>query len=845
MTLILQHLRQDLRYALRQLGRNPGFASIAVLTLALGIGANTAIFSLLDQALLRSLPIEHPEQLVVLEGTGDAWEGNTSTHGGDTEAYFSYPMYKDLRDHNSGNGAFQGLIGIGSVNVGISRNGAAQTGRAEMVSGNYFRVLGVGPAIGRVLSESDDAAPGASPIAVLSYDFWKDNFGADPSVVGQTVSLDGHPFQIVGVASSRYRSAVWGESPSLFVPMSMLPQVMPARPERLTQHTSRWMNILGRLKPGESRAQAETALAPLWHALRAEELKTLGIHSPRFIAGFLTNSRLLVLPGSNGFSYQRDDYRKPLLAIMGMALLVLLIASVNVASLLLVRSASRVREFALRYALGAGGGRILGQLLLEGLLIGFGGGVAGMLLAPFALRALVKQLADSEGNGAFTSSIDARLLAFNFAVAVAVSVVFSLAPALQLRRPDLTVTLGQKSSTGSGAMSNVRRLIVVLQIGLSVLLLAAAGLFVRTMQNLRHVDVGFNPTHLTTFGINPKLAGYAETAVPALHQRVLETLAALPGVQSVAATTDAELAGDDSGGNVTVGGYVPPPDDDFDVENPFVNPTYFAAMQIPLLAGRAFTEADTAATPKVAIVNESFARHFCGNPLACLGRMMASGGGNSVKLDTEIVGIARDAKHAGVREGVKPTWYRPNKQDPEAAGLYLYLRTAGDPVQELATVRRAMQQLDPSLALVALRTMDDQIDENLANDRLTELLAISFGALATLLAGIGLYGVLAYVTAQRTREIGVRIALGSSRIAISRIVLMDVLKLAGIGVVFAIPCSIGLARLLKSQLFGVSSADPVTFLAVILLVGLVAVVAALVPAHRAATVDPIEALRND
>jgi len=837
----MQAIVQDLRFALRQLRRSPGFAVTAVLTLALGIGANTAIFSLLDQALLRSLPVRDPQQLVILEGTGKAWEGHTSNFGAGEETSFSYPMYKDLRDHNQ---AFQGLIATSPASISFVHAGSSQLTDAELVSGNYFTMLGVEPALGRLFTQSEDLQKDANPVAVLSFDFWKDHLGSDPAVVGANVTINGHPFQIVGVATPHFRSAVWGNTPGVFVPMSMLGQVIPGKDKRLTDHTDRWMNILGRLKPGESRVQAEAAIAPLWHALRAEELKAIGRKSKRFTDEFLTNSRLLTQPGARGLSYSRDGYEKPLLAVMAMAILVLLIASVNVASLLLVRSASRVREFSLRYALGAGGPRIVQQLLLEGLLIGIGGGIAGMLLAPVAIRALVHRLTSDDGSVAFSSSIDARILFFNFAVALAVSMLFSLAPTLQLRRPDLTSAMRQQSATGTGAMLSFRRAVVCLQIGLSVLLLVGAGLFVRTMQKLRSADLGFTAAHLITFGLNPKLAGYVPATIPALHQRVIDTLSALPGVQSVAATDDVELAGNLQGGNITVAGYTAPPDDSYDIERPYVNPAYFSAMQVPLLAGRLFTEGDTTDHPHVAIVNETFAKHFCGTAKDCIGRSAGSGGGN-VKLDTEIVGVVRDAKHSGIRDEVVPTFFRPLKQATDPGRLYFYIRTFSDPAQTLSTVRRTIQQLDPTLAVDSLRTMDAQVENSLSNERMVTLLAISFGVLATFLAGIGLYGVLAYSTAQRTREIGIRIALGSTRVAVARVVLVDVLRLAGIGIAASLPVAFGLSRLLRSQLFGVSPADPITLIGVVLLVAMVALVAALIPARRAASVNPTQALRTE
>ncbi len=833
----------DLRYAIRQLRRSPGFAAAAVLTLALGIGANTAVFSLLDQALLRSLPVRNPASLVILEGTGKAWEGSFSSNGGDHEAYFSVPMYRNLRDENR---AFSGLIASAPADIGVAHAGHSEAARAELVSGNYFSVLGVQPALGRVFTEADDTAPGANSVAVLSFDFWRDHLGADSTLIGSTLSVNGQPFQIVGVAAPQFRSAIWGESPSLFVPMSMSGEIVPGAGKRLKDHTDRWINILGRLKPGVSRAQAQAATQPLWHALRADELKALGHPTQHFTDEFLTNSRLLVKPGARGFSYQRGRFETPLLAIMAMAILVLLIASVNVASLLLVRSAGRVREFSLRFALGAAVPRIVRQLLVEGILIGAVGGLAGIALAPLAIRLLLRQLNADQTDAWFSSALDFRLLAFTFVVALAVSVFFSLAPAIELRRPDLTRALRESTGTPTGGTFSLRRVVVSLQIGLSVLLLVGAGLFVRTMQKLRAVDVGFNTTHLVTFGIDPKLSGYATAAISPLEQRIIERLATLPGVESVGASTLAQLAGDDGGGNVTVAGYTPPPDDDSVVEKEAVNSAYFRTLQMPLVIGRAFTDADNATGQKVAIVNQAFVKHFCGGSVpSCLGRQMKNGGGKHINLDTEIVGIVRDARHTGVRDQASPTEFQPLDQVDRPAQLFLYLRSVGPPDQLVLTVRRTMQQLDPSLPLLSLRTMDAQIEDSLSNERLISILAVCFGVLATLLAGVGLYGVLAFTTTQRTREIGIRIALGSPRAAVARLVLTDVLRLTALGIAVALPVAFALARLLRSELFGVSPADPFALAAAIVIIAVTALLAALIPARRAVNIDPMQALRTE
>ena len=835
------NLVQDLHFALRQMRRSPGFVVTAVLTLALGVGANTAVYSLLDQALLRSLPVSKPEQLVVLSVPGKAWSGHSSDHGAGEEKSFSYPMYRDLRDQAK---VFDGLIATAPAPVGIAHDRTSEVVDAEIVSGNYFSVLGVGPARGRLLSQTDDGAPGANPVAVLSHHYWMTHLGGDPNVVGKTIALNGHSFEVIGVAPENFQSAVWGQTPDLIVSMSMLDTVIPGKGKRLTDHTDRWMNVLGRLREGETTAQAEARVAPLWHALRAEELKALGHKPPPFVDEFLTHSKLVIEPGARGLSYTRADMETPLVAVMAMASLVLLLAAVNVASLLLVRSAARVQEFAVRYAMGAHSARILQQLLIEGALIGVLGGAAGMLLAPAAMRLLVRRITAVDETSAFHATLDARLFFFGLAVALGVSLLFSLAPAIQLLRPDLVTALKQKASTATGGVLGLRRVVVSVQIGLSVLLLIGAGLFVRTIENLRHVNAGFNTTHLVTFNISPVLAGYQQAQIAALEVRVIDAMRNLPGVQAVAASDDSELTGNSHNGNVTVAGYTPPANEDFDVEKNIVNFDYFHAMQVPLVVGRAFNQADDATGQPVAIVNETFVRHYFKSPAAAIGGRVANGGGNDLHYMT-IVGVARDTRHTNLRDPSVPTLFTPLGQGDAPGRLYFYMRTAMPPEQMFATVRTAMRSVDAALTVADLRTMDEQVERSIANERMIEVLALAFGMLATLLAGVGMYGVLSYSTLQRTREIGIRMALGSSRLSITALVVKEMVRLGVIGVVVAVPCAILLARGLRSQLFGVSAADPLTLAAVVLLMGVVGLAAALLPARRAANVEPMEALRGE
>jgi putative ABC transport system permease protein len=832
----------DLRYALRQLRKSPAFMLTAILTLALGIGANSAIFSLLNQALLRSLPVRDPKQLVLLEATPyEAWNGSTTTSGGDNTAYFSYPMYKDLRDRNQ---AFDGLIGMFQTQVGVEWREHSALNNAELVSGNYFDVLGVRPAVGRLLVQADDTVKNGSPVVVLGFDYWKNHMGADPHVVGQTLDINGHPFQIVGVSAPGFASAIWGSPADLFVPMTMKPIVTPTWDD-LDLHNSRWMNILGRLKPGESRAQAQASLAPLWHALRAAEIPAMGNTSPRFFDRFVTHSRLEVLDGAKGFSYSRDNLRTPLLVMMGMVVLVILMASVNVASLVLVRAAGRTREFSMRYALGANRAQIVRQLIIEGLLLGIGGGVAGFALAPAVVRMLVSRITNGNGQPPFSTGIDFEVLAFNFAVAVCVSLLFALAPAVQLWKPDLVSQMKQQGAGSVGGHLGFRRLTVGLQIGLSLLLLVASGLFVRTLQNLRNVNVGFATDHLITFGLEPNLAGYSETSVEPLHRRILQTLAALPGVVSVGATNDPELADDGNSGNISILGYEHHDNDSMNAEQPTVTAQYFSTLKVPLLAGRYFTETDDTAHPAVAIVNEMLAKRFFGTPEKAIGHMVAEGSGNKLKYDMQIVGVVRDYLHRNMRGTVKMTLYHSALQDKNPGGMNYYVRTWGAPQAAMGAIRQAISGIDSKLVIDSLITMDGQINQDLNDERMIAMLAVSFGVLATLLAAIGLYGVLAYATAQRTREIGVRMALGADRGGVVVLVLRDVLTLAGISLIVAVPVALLVTRALKSQLFGVSTADPAIYVSGALLVSIVAVLSAALPARRAASVEPSVALRNE
>ncbi len=646
----MNSLYQDIRYALRQLRQSPGFTVTVVLTLALGIGANAAIFTLFDQVLLRMLPVEKPKELVRFEWNG-AFSGSMSSFGGNSEGhenYFSYPMYKDLRDQNQ---VFEGILAADKTDAGVSWRNQAERKDTEVVTGNYFQLLGLRPAAGRLFTQQDDTVKNSNPVVVLSYGYWKSRFGASRDVVGQTVLINGHTFTILGVAPENFDSAIGGYKPGVFVPMSMVEVAMPwmAPRDDLNNHQSVFLTLVARLKPGVSRAQAEASLGPLWHSLRAYELSLYKSKSERFKKNFLDNSHLKVLDDSKGFSPGRIDLEKPLVILMSMAGLLVAMCAINVATLLLLRASARAREMSMRYALGAKRSRIVSQLLVEGGLLGFAGAVAGLGLAPVVARILVRLMTSSDpGSEPYATSIDARVLFFTLGVSVIASLLFSIAPVLHFLRPDLADTLRQNAGTASRGSQRFRKIAVGAQIALSVMLLGGAGLFVRTFDNLRQQQVGFEVSHLLTFTLDPTSSGYGEDRTPQIITSAIETLDRIPGITSVAGTTDPELGGDNNRSTFSVQGYKPSEEENMHFEEPRITPAYFATLHQPILAGREFTAADTKGQPEVAVVNMSIAKRFYGTPQNALGRQIAEGGGED-KFPITIVGVVGDIKHSDLR----------------------------------------------------------------------------------------------------------------------------------------------------------------------------------------------------
>jgi putative ABC transport system permease protein len=837
----LESLGRDLRFGLRGLWRNPGFTAMAVITLGLAIGANATIFSLFDQALMQALPVRSPSELVVLNFNGSR-HGHLHSEGGDTPGHiheFSYPMYKDLRDRNT---ALSGLIAESQETLGVTWNNHAESVQAELVSGNYFETLGVPPAVGRVFGSGDETSPGANPVAVLSFDYWKSHLAEAP-VAGKTLLVNGTPFTITGVAAPGFHSMVWGHTPALYVPISM-EQVLTPEWLYFADHKSYWIDIAGRLKPGVTREQAEASLNPLFLALRAEEFKDLSDQSAKSRQDFVASAYLHLEAGAKGFSPMRGDVQTPLTIILAMVLLVIGMAVVNVASLLLVRAAARAQEISVRYALGATSRQVLRQLLAEGMILGLAGAALGLAIAPEALRLLINRLSvNTRESLPFAAVINWHVLGWSLVVTMLASLLFSLAPALQFRNPRLSEVMQQRTGTSASGSLKFRRSCVALQIGFSLLLIVAAGMFVRTIGNLRHVEPGFATDHLLAFNLNPTLAGYPGNQVAPVEQRALDAIAALPGVRNAGATNDEDLTGEDIQGDMVPVGYATKPDDEFDVELPWVSNGYLQTLGVPLLMGRYFNESDTATSQRVAVVNESFAKHYFGGAQQALGRSVARP--NKTGTDASIVGVVRDVKHASVRDPAIATCYTLFSQATRQTGLTFYVRTWQSPDAATTSVRAAIADIDSKLIVGNLKTMKDSIDANLVSERAIAMLATAFGILATLLAGIGLYGILAFSTAQRTREIGIRMALGARRGTVVRLILREVLVLAGGAMAATIPLAMLATRSVRSMLFGVSMADPAVYGVGILIICVVAALAGFIPARRAATVDPARALRSE
>jgi predicted permease len=828
---------QDMRYGLRTLVKNPGFTVIAVLTLALGLGANTAIFSLTDQILLRLLPVENPKELVVLRSPGP--KSGRVWSDGDNASPFSYPLYKEIRDNNN---VFSGLLARFAISLSVAGEGQTERANGELVSGNYFEVLGVRPVVGRVFNDDDDRVAGAGQVVVLSHAYWTRHFGGDPNILNKTLIVNGVGMTVVGVSRAGFTGVQVGQTPDIFIPISMKAQMTPNW-DGLNNHRDYWLAIIGRLKPGLNPAQAEEAFAPVYRQILEKVLPLAGSFSPETQQRFLEKP-MLMDPGSRGRAILQRDVKEPLLVLMGMVGLVLLIACANVANLLMARGAARQREIAIRMAVGAGRWRLIRQFLVESLTLSLIGGGVGLLVASWTTGVLVSSIPEGMGAIGLSAGLDLRLLTFTIVLSVVTGLLFGVMPALKATRLNLESTLREQGSSVSGGLSQVRfrKGLVVSQVVLTTVLLVGAGLFARSLNNLRNLDLGMRPDNLFTFSIAPELNGYTPERTIALFDQLHQNLAALPGVESLSESVMAAFTDSTSGSNITVDGYQANDGEDMNVSQNYIGPDYFSTMGIPLVEGREFRTSDTASSPKVAIINEAMARRFFANR-SPIGSRFAFGAGDKIRPDIEIVGVVKDSKHATVREKVGPFLCLPYSQLKTIGEISFYVKTKQDVAAMTTATRRELQRLDGNLPVFRVKTLEGQIDESIFNDKFLTFLSMCFALLAALLASIGLYGVMAYTVTRRTREIGIRMALGATRGVVSWLILREVVVLAAIGLVVGLPAAYGLGRFTESLLFGVKASDPLVFAgAGLLLIG-ATLLGGYLPARKAASIDPLRALR--
>jgi predicted permease len=835
----------DLKFALRNLAKSKMFTLVAVASLALGIGANTAIFTLLDQLLLRLLPVRDPDQLVMIWTTGPHMGSNRGYHQA------SYPMYQDFQQKAQ---AFSYVFCRRETSLSVSFSGQTERVDGELVSGNYFQALGVKAAVGRVFTpEEDDRVYKGHPVVVLSYPYWVTRFAADPGVVGQKMLVNDYPMTIVGVSAAGFNGVDPAVAPQIRVPMQMKPLMTPGWDE-IGDRRSQWVQMFARLKPGYTLDSAKASLQPLLtQILRYESTQKEMKNASQYNLNQFLQRKVLMDAAGSGLSQMRRAYGTALIVLMCMVGLVLLIACFNVANLLVARAVARQKEIAVRLAIGASRWQLLRQLLVESLVLSLAGGAAGLGLAVLMIRALLAFLPSGNAPLMLTAEPDARVLAFNAVLAVATGLLFGLAPALQSMKLDLWNALKDVVGAVSGTGGNVRfrKILVTAQVAFSFLLLAGAGLFVRTLMNLRDTDAGFHDIdRLVTFQVDPALNGYNNERIEDFYRRLLASVRATPGVKSAGYTIVSVLSGDEWDSTMSVEGHQIKDGEDMQAYMNGVSDDYWKTMGIPLIAGRDFNAGDGRAKAKdvidsfdVAIVNQKFAEHFFPKQ-SPLGRHIAFGD-HPKKLNIEIVGVVQDTLYEGPREGTHRQVFLPFLHVDYPAGVTFYVRTAMDPIAMYATMRRNVRAIDASMPVFAMKTLGKQLDERLSTERLIATLSAAFGALATVLAAIGLYGVMAFTVARRTREIGLRMALGAPQGLVVWMVLRETLTLVGAGLAIGVPAALLLSKYVSTQLFGVKPTDLGAAAAALVILSVAAFGAGFLPARRASEIDPIQALRYE
>jgi predicted permease len=833
----------NVKLALRTLFRTPFVTLVAIISLALGIGANAATFSLLYQMLLRALPVHEPERLVNLEAYGPKPGSTSCNNAGDCDVVFSYPMFRDLEREQT---VFTGVAAHRFFRANLAFQGQTMDGRGTLVSGSYFPVLGLQPALGRLFGPGDDRTFGGHFAVVLSHKYWQTRFDGSPDVIDETLIVNGQPMTIIGVAPQGFDGTTLGSEPQVYVPITMHALMVPQWADgRVEDRRAYWVYVFARLKPDVSLEQARTAINVTYHGIINEvEVPLQENMSDQTMARFKAKE-MGVLDGRRGQSSLHADGRAPLLLLFAVTGVVLLIACANIANLLLARTATRAAEMAVRMSIGASRIHLLKQLLVESCLLAAFGGLAGLVVARWTL-AFIRALLPVEGVSTIQFELIPEVVLFAAFMSLGTGLIFGLFPALHSTRPELVTALKGDSGQPSGARtaSRFRTSLATAQIALSMTLLIAAGLFVKSLLNINHVDIGIDIHGLTVFSVAPELNSYSPEESQALFERIEDELSAVPGVAGVTASLVPIIAGSSWGNDVAVEGFDAGPDTDNNSRLNQVGPGYFRTLRIPLLAGREFTRADTAGAPKVAVVNEAFARKF-GIESDTVGRRMSTDAHPGAELDIEIIGLVPDTKYNEVKRTPPPLYYLPYRQNDNLGFLTFYVRGAIPPEELLPTIRSTVAKLDPNLPLRDLKTMEDQIRENVVVDRLISTLSAAFATLATILAAVGLYGVLAYNVAQRTREIGLRMALGADGGRVRRMVLGQVGWMMLVGGTVGITAAIGLGRVAQSLLFEVEGYDPVVLVSSTALLVLVALVAGFVPALSASRIDPMRALRYE
>jgi putative ABC transport system permease protein len=842
----LNGLWRDIRFGVRMLAKNPAFTAIAVLTLALGIGANAGIFTILRQVILRRLPVPNPDQLVLLYSPGPKQghlsSDESSAPGEEGAESFSYPQYLAIRDQNP---VFSGLAAMSPYSTALTYRGHTERSDGYVVSGNFFETLGVKPALGRVLEPADTTSPGSAPVVVLSYAYWKSRFAGDPGVLNQGILVNNKPMTIVGVTDPSFDGTQPGYDSQLYMPITMVSTVE-IPPRDLTTHKDNWIKLIGRMKPGMSLEQASAGLQPAFSAILRDELPQFKGWDNKTEAAFLAR-KIILRTGARGRPQLMHDSGNQVIALMSMVGLVLLIACANIAGLLTARAASRQREIGIRLSLGASRFQLVRQLLIESVLLGGAGAALGLLIASWTSSTLAKFASENGIAEGLSGGLNPTVLAFTVLVAAVCAALFGVAPSLRATRGDLVSTVKEQAGSTSLGRSHqrLRQGLVICQVALTLLLVTAAGAFAHSLFNAKHTDLGLRTDHMLEFTVAPRLLGYDDARSVALFRNLDERFAALPGVRSVSSAAETLLSDSDRGSNVDVEGEPVEERGTKHVLRNAIGPGHFSNMGIPLLAGREFTRADVMGSPKAAIVNEAFAKIFFPAGGA-IGHHLRFGYSTDHPPDMEIVAVVKNSHHDGVKEEeIKPFVYAPYAQETNNGRLTYYVRTTQDPTQLSNSVRSVVNELDSSLPVTGMRTFEAQIDRQLASDRLIATLSEIFGGLAALLAAIGIYGLLAYGVTQRTREIGIRMALGAEASNVGRMILTEMSWLLLVGVVIGLPLTYGLGKLLNSMLYGVKAFEPATVGISLLFMALVAMAAAYIPARRATRVDPLVALRYE